>query len=170
MIPIVKNRDHLRVRVIRSNSSAPPAQPGRKSSSTRINHALTMPSVNDGDMEPFFACRVLQPSSGVAKHGQPSFSEFSSPFSRMAGRGPTASHAPPSPGRRNRGFDHPISRRDPLDARCDRTSRAVGRPTVLELKPSTAAQAPRGASPVPATRPRPRLARRAIRHKPWSRT
>src|ERR1700677_4603252 len=35
---------------------------------------------------------------------------------------------------------------------------------------STAGRVPRGAFPVPATRPQRRLARRATRRKPWSRT
>ena len=105
--------------------------------------------------------------SAGGTNGESSFSEFLSPLSRVALRGSAAAHSSSTPGHRNRGFYRPISRRDPLDAGRDRIARAVGRPTILEMKPSTAGQYLRGGSPVPATRPQPRLAPRAIRHKPW---
>ncbi len=66
-------------------------------------------------------------------------------------------------------LDSPVTGRDTLDAGCDRASRAVGRPTILELKPSTASPAPRAESPTQATHPRRRPAHRAIPRKLLSR-
>jgi hypothetical protein len=66
-------------------------------------------------------------------NGPSSFSEFRSPLLRVACRASTAADSSSAPRRRNRGFYRPISRGNPLDARCDRAFRAVGRPAILEL-------------------------------------
>jgi hypothetical protein len=73
------------------------------------------------------------PAGGT--NGQSSFSEFPSLLLRVARRGSAAAHSSSAPGHRNRGFYRPISCCDPLNAGCNRTSRAVGRPAIFELKP-----------------------------------
>jgi hypothetical protein len=73
------------------------------------------------------------PAGGT--NGQSSFSEFPSPLLRVARRGSAAAESSSTPGHRDRGFHRPISCCDPLNAGCNRTSRAVGRPAIFELRP-----------------------------------
>ena len=70
-------------------------------------------------MEPLFAVRVARPSSRRGMRGRSAFSEFLSTLSRVADRGSAAAHSSSTPGHRNRGFYRPISRGNPLDARCE---------------------------------------------------